>query len=189
MTKKSIKSSLRKLETSNDHRLQVVRYYLDKHGIRVKEWYPHYSSMDDHPDPNQRYIIYFAHFESNSVSIPVPVDDYSFYLAMHEIGHIVTGDGYWSHKMEYKAEQWALAKCIKYGYYHKAFEKEAKEYVLYHMCNDVLLYGYNADKISQRMLDWVKMTPRKIRNRAIKYAQNIVHMEEEAPLLSAVLTI
>lgn len=189
MTKKSIRSSLRKLETNNDRRLQIVRSYLSKHGIKVKEWYPHYTSKDDHPDPSQRYITYFANIESNSVCIPVPVDDYSFYLAMHEIGHIVKGEGYWSHKMEYYAEQWALAKCIKYGYYSEKFEAEAKEYVLCHMCNDVLLYGYDAEKVSKRMLEWVKMTPKKLRNRAVKYAKNIVEMEEEAPLFSAALFI
>lgn len=189
MMKKSIKSSLRKLENSNDRRLEIVRYYLNEHGIRVKEWYPHYNANDNDPDPFKRYVTYWADFHNHAVCIPVPVDDYSFYLAMHEIGHIVKGDGYWSHKIEYTAEQWALAKCIKYGYYHKAFEREAINYVLYHMCNDILLYGYNADKVSKRMLEWVKMTPRKLRNRAVKYAQNIVHMEEEAPLISASLVL
>lgn len=186
---KSTKNTLQRLTRNNDRRLAIVRYYLNKHGIRVKEWYPHYSANDNHPDPNKRCVTYWADFHNHAVCIPVPVDDYSFYLAMHEIGHIVKGDGYWSHKIEYTAEQWALAKCIKYKMYSKKFETEAKRYVRYHIYNDVAFHGYPTKNISNRILKWLNLTPSKIAHSAAKYVRNIMHIEEEAPFITASLTL
>jgi hypothetical protein len=170
---KSTKNTLQRLTRNNDRRLAIVRYYLNKHGIRVKEWYPHYSANDNHPDPNKRCVTYWADFHNHAVCIPVPVDDYSFYLAMHEIGHIVKGDGYWSHKIEYTAEQWALAK----------------RYVRYHIYNDVAFHGYPTKNISNRILKWLNLTPSKIAHSAAKYVRNIMHIEEEAPFITASLTL
>ena len=186
---KSTKNTLQRLTRNNDRRLQVVRYYLNKHGIRVKQWYPNYDANDNHPDPNKRCVTYWADYHNHAVCIPVPVDDYSFYLAMHEIGHLVKGDGYWSHKIEYTAEQWALAKCITYGMYDKKFEIEAKRYVRYHIYNDVVFHGYPTKKISNRILKWLNLTPSKIAHSAAKYVRNIMHIDEEAPLIVASLTL
>lgn len=160
--KKSTKNLLRSLETKQDRRLAIVRKYLQRYNIRVGEWYPHWQSKK-HP------ITYQACFETRRVFIPIPVDNYSFYICMHEIGHIVTGESWYGWQQEWKAEQWSLKKCIQYGYYRKWYEDEAKRYVLRVMYEDIIFRGFNINATPIRVMRWMGRDEKRVRSGAIRW--------------------
>tara|TARA_R110000868_G_scaffold195997_2_gene441801 strand:+ start:483 stop:977 length:495 start_codon:yes stop_codon:yes gene_type:complete len=145
--------------------MMLVRKYLDHYGIRVGKWYPHWTEAK----PDQP-ITYEACFDTHRVFIPVPVDDYSFYVCMHEIGHLVTGTSNYAYQQEWKAEQWSLKKCRQYGYYTKKLEKEAKAYVLRHLYEDMILRGYDVSKVPQKVMNWMDRDVKRVTHGAVRWA-------------------
>jgi hypothetical protein len=143
----------------------LVRKYLDRYGIRVGQWYPHY--VDDNGKVTN--ITYQACYETHRVFIPIPVDDYALYVCLHEIGHLVTGEARYSYLQEYRAEQWALKKLKYYGYYQKNFEREAQQYVLNVMYEDICFRGLRIAGVNPKIQAWIKRDVERIRRGAIRW--------------------
>lgn len=163
MKKSSIKSSLKKLEKSDDPRLALVRKYLKQCNARVGEWYDHY--LDESGQPAD--MTYYACLETRRVFIPVPVDNYSLYICLHEIGHIATGSYQYAYLQEYHAETWALDKLRKHGYYRKGFEKQARKYVLNTLYEDICLRFCKLDTIPLRIQRWLDRDRNRINRGAV----------------------
>ncbi len=148
--------------------MQIVRHYLNKHGIRVLKWMPYEGRI-----PSQK-VVYEAMFDIDAVRIPVPVDRYSFYVCMHEIGHIVKGYRKMGYHMEYVAEQWALAKCRKYGYYTKQLEHGAKQYVYANLIEDVVFRCLHPDDVKDKVMDWLECGNDKVRRDALRVGNRLL---------------
>lgn len=175
MKKKYIKQSPRSLESKKDPRMMLVRKYLNRYGIRVGQWYPHYL------DENGKVanVIYQACYETHRVFIPVPVDDYAFYVCLHEIGHLATGEARYSYLQEYRAEQWALKKLKQYGYYKKNFEREARQYVLNVMYEDICFRGLNIAAVNPKIQAWIQRDVHSIRRGAIRWVNKWMNNKED----------
>lgn len=129
--------------------LKRVREQLDVVGVRVKKW------IDWDPDSD----VYEAFSESRSVIIPKPVDDWSFLVALHEIGHISTGDRMYSYLCEYNAEIWAIRRASNvYGIICPEYELDAKTYVKQHLVDNLLFQDLRLDKVKSYVLDWMGET-------------------------------
>jgi hypothetical protein len=178
MKKRYIKQSPRKLENSRDPRMMLVRKYLDRYGIRVGQWYPHY--LDE--KGKVANITYQACFDTHRVFIPLPVDDYALYVCLHEIGHLVTGEARYAYLQEYKAEQWAIQKLKQHGYYKKNFEREAKQYVVNIMYEDILFRGLQPHKVRPNVLDWIDRPHESIKRGAIRWINKWQRAEVNPPL-------
>ena len=175
MKRKYIKQSPKSLESKKDPRMMLVRKYLNKYGIRVGQWYPHYMTEDG----KVANITYQACFETHRVFIPVPVDDYALYVCLHEIGHLVTGEARYAYLQEYKAEQWAIKKLKQYGYYRKNFEREAQQYVLNVMYEDICFRGLNIARVNPKIQAWIKRDEDRIRRGAIRWVNKWMRQEED----------
>ena len=178
MKKKYIKQSPRSLESKKDPRMMLVRKYLDWYGIRVGQWYPHYL------DKNGKVanITYQACFDTHRVFIPLPVDDYALYVCLHEIGHLVTGEARYAYLQEYKAEKWAMMKLKQHGYYKKNFEREARQYVVNIMYEDILFRGLQPSKVHKRIMEWIGRSEDSIRRGAIRWINKWNRDEVHPPL-------
>ncbi len=155
--------------------MQIVRYYLNKHGIRVLKWMPYQGRI-----PSQK-VVYEAYYDLHAVRIPLPVDRYSFYVCMHEIGHIVKGSRRMGYHMEYVAEQWALAKCRKYGYYTKQLEHGAKQYVYTNLIEDVVFRCLHPDHVKSVVVDWLECSEEKIRRDALRVGKKLLKRRYVVP--------
>lgn len=164
--KKYTRSLLRKLEKSKDPRLALVRKYLDKYGIRVGEWLPY-----DNKGAWTTYT-YHADFETHRVFIPVPVDNYSLYVCLHEIGHLASGESMYAYLQEWDAEQWALDRCRQHGYYRKTYETGAKQYVLRNMYEDICFRQLSPKKVPLQIMQWLGKDSDSIRRGAVRWLNN-----------------
>ena len=155
--------------------MMLVRKYLNRYGIRVGQWYPHYL------DENGKIanVTYQACYETHRVFIPVPVDDYAFYVCLHEIGHLATGEARYSYLQEYRAEQWALKKLKQYGYYKKNFEREARQYVLNVMYEDICFRGLNIATVNPKIQAWIQRDVHSIRRGAIRWVNKWMNNKED----------
>ena len=169
-----------KLAKADPAMLSIVRKYLNRYGITVRKWMPYNDRRSSF-----RNVVYQAYFDAHQVSIPVPIDRYSFYVCMHEIGHLVCGDRMHGYNMEYVAEQWALRKCIQYGYYTKAIEHGAKKYVYQAMLEDIVFRVMKIQRIRADVVDWIGASTPKIRRDAIKYARKILKRRIPKPSVVA----
>ena len=169
------KTTAEKLKKANPAMLAIVRFYLNKYGIRVRKWMPYRGKR------TSRDVVYEAFFDTHSVSIPVPVDRYSFYVCMHEIGHLVKGDRNYGYTQEYVAEQYAIAKLIKYGYYTKEIEESARRYVYEHLIQDLVLRNLKIQKVSKIVLDWTGRTIEQSRKRALRLAKLLYKYSDNVP--------
>lgn len=160
--------NLQKKEDQKTKLMQIVRQHLDRYDIKVVRWLPY---------TEKEQVIYYACMETNRVWIPKPVDVYSFYICMHEIGHIVTGPRRYAHLQEINAEQYAIRKLKQYGLKHRDIIPEAKEYVIRSVCEDIIWRGLKPENVHTRVKRWVKMTPKKFRARAVEVVTSII----EAP--------
>jgi len=164
--KREMKNKLttkQRLAKADKEMMGIVRKYLNRHGITVRKWLPYNDRRSSF-----RNVVYEAYFDAHQVSIPIPIDRYSFYVCMHEIGHLVRGDRRYGYVMEYVAERWALDRCQKYGYFTKQTERFAKQYVYRALLEDVVFRVHPIDKIRQDILDWIGCTAEQVRRDSIK---------------------
>ena len=156
--------------------LSIVRKYLDRYGITVRKWMPYNDRRSSF-----RNVVYEAYFDAHQVSIPIPIDRYSFYVCMHEIGHLVCGDRMHGYNMEYVAEQWALRKCKQYGCYTKEIEKRAKDYVYQALLEDIVFRIMPMSKIRPDVLTWIGVDDAKVHRDAVKYARKLLERRMPKP--------
>ena len=169
------KTTANKLKKANPIMLSIVRSYLAKYGIRVRKWMPYRGKR------SSRDVVYEAFFDDHSVAIPVPVDRYSFYICMHEIGHLVKGDRNYGYTQEYVAEQYAIAKLIKYGYYTKEIEDSARRYVYEHLIQDLVIRNLRLEKVSKKVIDWTGRSIEQARKRGYRLAKLLYKHSDTVP--------
>lgn len=165
-----------RLAKADKEMLGIVRKYLNRHGITVRKWMPYNDRRSSF-----RNVVYEAYFDAHQVSIPIPIDRYSFYVCMHEIGHLVRGDRRYGYVMEYVAERWALDKCKKYGYFTKQTERGAKQYVYRALLEDVIFRVHPIHKIRQDILDWIGCTTKQVRRDSIKLGKLMIVKRNPRP--------
>ena len=130
----------------------IIRKEVKKRGIKVLRWHKPGSVGT-----------YEAYFDSRSVRVPEPQDDYHFLICLHEIGHLVTGERMYSYLMEYNAEQWAMKRGKEvYGVVDSIYEVDAKEYVVRCIVADIVARGLKVHQIKQKVLDWIGITHKEV---------------------------
>lgn len=128
---------------------KLIKDQLNIVNARVKRW------VDWDPDSD----IYEAFWEDRKVIIPKPVDNWSFLVALHELGHISTGDRYWSYLCEYNAERWAIRRANEaYGITCQEYEEDAKLYVKKHLIENLIFRHLRVEKIKPYVLEWIGET-------------------------------
>jgi hypothetical protein len=125
--------------------------------VRVRRW------KDWDP-----YTVYEAFIDARSVIIPKPVCDWSFLVALHEIGHISTGERLYGYLQEYNAEQWAIKRAKTYGIESKSYVADAKRYVRKHLLEDLAYTTLPLEKVSKRVLEWLGDDIEKLKKRVEK---------------------
>jgi hypothetical protein len=155
--------------------MSIVREHLDYHMIGVRKWMPYRGRR------SSRDVVYEAFIDVEQVSIPIPVDRYSFYVCMHEIGHVVKGDRSYGYQQEYVAEQYAIAKCIRYGYLTKEIEESAKRYVYEHLVQDLVLRNLPLERVSDVVVQWTGRTKEQARKRALRLAKLLYKQSDAVP--------
>lgn len=169
------KTTKERLAKADKKMLNIVRDHLDYHMIRVRKWLPYNGRR------TSRDVVYEAFIDHGQVSIPVPTDRYSFYVCMHEIGHIVKGERNFAYMQEYVAEQYAIAKCMKHGYLTKEIEDSAKRYVFEHMVQDCVVRVLPIDSFSKVVLKWTGRTEEQLRRRSLQLAKRLYKDSDEVP--------
>lgn len=169
------KTTKERLAKADKKMLNIVRDHLDYHMIRVRKWLPYNGRR------TSRDVVYEAFIDHGQVNIPVPTDRYSFYVCMHEIGHIVKGERNFAYMQEYVAEQYAIAKCMKYGYLTKEIEDSAKRYVFEHMVQDCVVRVLPIDLFSKAALKWTGRTEEQLRRRSLQLAKRLYKDSDEVP--------
>ena len=169
------KTTKERLAKADKKMLNVVRDHLDYHMIRVRKWLPYNGRR------TSRNVVYEAFIDHGQVNIPVPTDRYSFYVCMHEIGHIVKGERNFAYMQEYVAEQYAIAKCMKHGYLTKEIEDSAKRYVFEHMVQDCVVRVLPIDSFSKAALKWTGRTEEQLRRRSLQLAKRLYKDSDEVP--------
>lgn len=160
--KRSIKNLQRNRETNKLY--LIVKKYLDHYGIRVARWMPY-----DTPDAQVQYL---ADMDEYRVWIPFPVDAFSFYICMHEVGHCVKGHRRYAYLQEIAAEQYSIRKCKQHGLYDPAFLKEAQTYVRTAAAEDIVFRGLDPAKINKVHLRWLKRNPAGLYKDAMKLSRS-----------------
>lgn len=168
-------STKQRLKKADKKMLNIVRDHLDYHMIKVRKWLPYNGRR------TSRDVVYEAFIDVGQVNIPMPIDRYSFYVCMHEIGHLVKGERNYAYMQEYVAEQYAIAKCIKHGYLTKEIEESAKRYVYEHMVQDCVIRVLPIDNISKAVLNWTGRTEEQLRRRALRLAKLLYKHSDEVP--------
>lgn len=116
---------------------------------KVKRW------VDWDPESN----VYEAFYDQRKVTIPRPVDDWSFLVALHEIGHISTGDRMRAYLSEYNAECWAIRRAKEsYNVICDEYVEDAKNYVRNHLISDLLYTDLQLEKVKPYVLAWLGET-------------------------------
>lgn len=169
------KTTKERLAKADKKMLNIVRDHLDYHMIRVRKWLPYNGRR------TSRDVVYEAFIDHGQVNIPVPTDRYSFYVCMHEIGHIVKGERNFAYMQEYVAEQYAIAKCMKHGYLTKEIEDSAKRYVFEHMVQDCVVRVLPTDSFSKAALKWTGRTEEQLRRRSLQLAKRLYRDSDEVP--------
>ena len=142
----------------------IIKKEVKKRGIRVLRWHKPGSVGT-----------YEAYFDSRSVRVPEPQDDYHFLICLHEIGHLVTGERMYSYLMEYNAEQWAMKRGKEvYGVVDSIYEVDAKEYVVRCLVADIVARGLKVHQIKQKVLDWIGITHKEVQDVLLANAAAIV---------------
>jgi len=165
----------KRLAKADKRMIGIVREHLDYHMIGVRKWMPYRGRR------SSRDVVYEAFIDVEQVSIPIPVDRYSFYVCMHEIGHIVKGERSYGYQQEYVAEQYAIAKCMKYGYLTKEIEESAKRYVYEHLVQDLVLRNLPMERVSDVVVTWTGRTKEQARRRALRLAKMLYKQSDSVP--------
>ena len=169
------KTTKERLAKADKRMMDIVREHLGYHTIRVRKWMPYNGRR------TSRDVVYEAFIDSEQVSIPIPIDRYSFYVCMHEIGHVVKGDRAYGYQQEYVAEQYAIAKCIRYGYLTKEIEESAKRYVYEHLIQDLVLRNLPLERVSDVVVQWTGRTKEQARKRALRLAKLLYKQSDAVP--------
>lgn len=111
---------------------------------------------------------YEAFISSRRVHVPIPINEWSFLVALHELGHISTGERLYSYLQEYNAEKWAMrrAKTV-YNIDCPDYEIDAKEYVYNHLIQDLLESDLTLKKVKSYVKEWLEVTDSDIANRIL----------------------
>jgi hypothetical protein len=153
----SLKEKFERIEKQNKKPyIKWIKDELKKYNVRVHRWG---EFIDDE--------IFYAYFDSRRVYIPIPECDYSFTLALHEIGHILLGNNKYGHIAEYNAEIWCLELAKeKYNIYDEEYELTAKEYVYEEILKDIIYQCLPPTKINPQILKWLETNPKTIKSDA-----------------------
>ena len=131
--------------------------------VRVRKW------VEWNPDSDQ----YEAFFEGRSVIIPIPIDEWSFLVCLHEIGHISSGDRVYSYLREYNAEQWAMKRAKEvYNIECPEYLVDAKWYVTSHLLQDLFYSELEFDQVKAYVMEWIghdKESLKKLYNQTTEY--------------------
>jgi hypothetical protein len=123
-----------------------VREQLAITKVKVRKW------VEWNPESDQ----YEAFYDNRSVVIPIPVDEWSFLVCLHEIGHLSSGDRIYSYLREYNAEQWAINRAKQaYNIENLDYELDAKWYVTSHLLQDLFYSELTFEKIKPHVLSWL----------------------------------
>jgi len=136
----------------------IVRPLLDKYGIRVKQW-------EDY-DPHKAY---WADFDLHSVHLPIPNCNWSLYICLHEIGHLVHGSRQYSYLQEYHAEKYALKileKMEMRGF--ATMVNNGKKYVLQNVLQDIIFSQLNPNSVRREVRAWLGITPKRLKRLALR---------------------
>lgn len=126
-----------------------VKEQLDLTKVRVRKW------VEWNPDSDA----YEAFFDGRSVIVPIPVDEWSFLVCLHEIGHISSGDRTYSYLREYNAEKWAMKRAKEaYGIENLDYELDGKWYVTSHLLQDLFYTELTIKKVKPYVLEWLGHT-------------------------------
>lgn len=133
--------------------LKRVREQLQITNTKVRKW----VDWDDD-------YIYEAFSETRYVIIPKPTDEWSFLVALHEIGHISTGERRHSYLQEYNAEKWAIKRAKEhYGIENPEYIEDAKIYVKKHLITNLLQTDLKLEKVKTYVLEWIGETHESIK--------------------------
>jgi hypothetical protein len=136
----------------------IVKPLLDRYGIRVRKWNVY--------DANQ---VYWADFDAHSALLPIPDCDWSLYICLHEIGHLVKGSRMHSYLQEYHAEKYALSKIEELqlrGF--ASMMKNGKKYVLQNVLQDMIFHNLNPNSVRKEVRAWLGITPKRLRTLALR---------------------
>lgn len=149
-----------KLKQANEKPyLGYVRNELQITKSKVRKW------CEWNPDEGE----FEANIEARSIIIPIPVCEWSFLVALHEIGHVSTGHRLYSYLMEYNAEKWAIKRAKEsYGVVNEEYEEDARQYVKQHLIANLQDSDLKITKVKPYVLSWLKETPDSI----MEYVQN-----------------
>lgn len=154
--KKYIKSSSKRAAESKYY--YVIKPLLDQHGIRVQKWVDY--------DPKQ---VYWADFDQHAVHLPIPNCNWSCYICLHEIGHLVKGSRRYCYLQEYHAETYALSRVEKLNLVGFAtMVKNGKKYVLNNTLQDIIFEGLNPNFVRREVRAWLGITPKRLRTLALR---------------------
>lgn len=136
----------------------IVKPLLDYHDIRVRQW-----SVYDHDK------VYWADFDQQLVTLPIPDCNWSLYICLHEIGHIVKGSRVHCYLQEYHAEVYALDQIKKLNLRgFNSMVKNGKKYVLQNVLQDIIFYGLNPNAVRKEVRAWLGITPKRLRTLALR---------------------
>lgn len=145
----------------------IVKSLLDRYGIRVKKW-------DEYCDTTT----YWADFDQHAIQIPIPDCDWSLYICLHEIGHIVKGDRKHSYLQEYHAEKFALNLAEKYKLRrYKSMVKNSKHYVLLYIIQDIIFNDLDPNAVRKEVRAWLGVTPKNLKRMALLHCTKILKAE------------
>jgi hypothetical protein len=123
-----------------------IREQLTLTKVKVRRW------VEWDPESDQ----YEAFYDNRSVVIPIPIDEWSFLVGLHEIGHLSSGDRIYSYLREYNAEQWAMKRAKRlYNIENLDYELDAKWYVTSHLLQDLFYSELTFEKIKPHVLNWL----------------------------------
>jgi len=140
-----------------------LRHELKTTNVRVKKW------VDWDPDGDS----YEAFIEDRKVIIPRPVDDWSFLVALHELGHVSTGDRMHAYLSEYNAEKWAIKRASEsYQVQCLEYVEDAKIYVKSHLLEDLIFTELALEKVKPYVLEWLGETKHSILKHVLEIISN-----------------
>lgn len=132
--------------------LPALKQQLTRINCRVRMWLPYEECQT-----------YYAYFDTRSVIIPVPLCDYSYMVALHEIGHISEGERQYSYLQEYRADMWSIKTAKQtLNIESTQYVLEAKAYILEHLIYNIAHQGLKIEKIKPYVLKWLGHTPESV---------------------------
>lgn len=159
---KIVKSGVRFAKKSKYY--HVVKPLLDKHGISVRKWAEYGADC-----------VYFADFETHAAYLPIPDCEWSCYICLHEIGHLVKGSRMYSYLQEYHAETYALERVQSMNLKGaSAMVKNGKAYVLNNILQDIIFNNLSPNSVRKEVREWLNTTPKQLKTQALRRCTYII---------------